>query len=102
MDPAPVFQAMLDDLSSQVPTPLIARRFHDAVVRMLVQACTLVNALYGITTVVLSGGVFANRYIMEKALQDLSAAGFTIAISKELPCNDGGLCLGQAVVALNQ
>lgn len=102
MDPAPVFQAMLDDLAADVPACVIARRFHNAVVRMLVQACTLVNALYGITTVALSGGVFANRYLMEKALRDLSAAGFTIAISKELPCNDGGLCLGQAVVALNQ
>lgn len=102
MDPAPVFQAMLDDLAAQVPVAVIAQRFHHAVADVTVQACSLVNALYGITTVALSGGVFANRYLMERVLADLSAKGFTVAINKDLPCNDGGISLGQAVVALNQ
>ena len=47
----------------------------------------------------LSGGVFMNRYLLEHTLAALEAAGFTVALNKELPCNDGGVSFGQAVIA---
>ena len=81
-----------------MPVSVIGRRFHDAMVSAIVMSAELVRALYGIATVALSGGVFMNRYLTEHVLADLAAAGFTAAINRDLPPNDGCISLGQAVV----
>ncbi|MEY8459714.1 carbamoyltransferase HypF [Eggerthellaceae bacterium 24-137] len=98
LDAEPTFRALLDDLEAGVPVSVIARRFHDAMVSAVVMAAELVRALYGISTVVLSGGVFMNRYLLEHTLPALAEAGFTAAINRDLPPNDGCISLGQAVV----
>ena len=82
-----------------VPVSVIARRFHDAFVQAVVTAAELARALYGIKAVALSGGVFMNRYLVEHALAALEAAGFTVAVNRDLPPNDGCVSFGQAVVA---
>ena len=99
LDAEGTFRALLDDVEAGVPVSVIARRFHDAMVSAIVMAAELVRALYGIETVVLSGGVFMNRYLTEHALAALAATGFTAAINRDLPPNDGCISLGQAVVA---
>lgn len=98
LDAEPTFHALLDDLEAGVPVSVIGRRFHDAMVSAIVMSAELVRALYGIATVALSGGVFMNRYLTEHVLADLAAAGFTAAINRDLPPNDGCISLGQAVV----
>ena len=98
-DAAPAFAALLDDLAADVPVGIIARRFHDAFVQAIVTAAELVRSLYGITTLALSGGVFMNRYLLEHALAALEQAGFTVAVNRDLPPNDGCISFGQAVVA---
>ena len=102
LDAAPAFRGLLDDLAAGVPTPVIARRFHDAFVQAVVTVAELVRALYGISTVALSGGVFMNRYLVEHVLDALEKAGFTAAISRDLPPNDGCISFGQAVIAWAQ
>lgn len=99
LDAAPLFKALLDDLSDGVAISLIAQRFHDAFVDAMVTQAQLADAVYGIRTVVLSGGVFMNRYLVEHALSALEQAGFTAAINRDLPPNDGCISYGQAVVA---
>lgn len=99
LDAEPTFRALLDDVAAGVPVSVIARRFHDAMVSAIVMAAELVRALYGISTVVLSGGVFMNRYLVEHVLPALAEAGFTAAINRDLPPNDGCISLGQATVA---
>ena len=99
-DAEPAFRALLDDLAAGVPVGEIARRFHDAFVQAIVQMAQLTNMVYGITTVVLSGGVFMNRYLLEHSLLELSEAGFTVAMNRDLPPNDGCISFGQTVVAL--
>ena len=84
-DAAPAFAALLDDLAADVPVGVIARRFHDAFVQAIVTAAELVRSLYDITTLVLSGGVFMNRYLLEHALAALEQAGFTVAVNRDLP-----------------
>ena len=96
---APAFAALLDDLAADVPVGIIARCFHDAFVQAIVTAAELVRSLYGITTLALSGGVFMNRYLLEHALAALEQAGFTVAVNRDLPPNDGCISFGQAVVA---
>lgn len=98
-DAAPAFAALLDDKAAGVPVNMIARRFHDAFVQAVVMAAELVRNVYGIDTVALSGGVFMNRYLIEHALAQLESAGFTVAINRDLPPNDGCISFGQAVVA---
>ena len=98
-DAAPTFAALLDDRAAGVPVGVIARRFHDAFVQAIVMAAELVRGMYDIDTLVLSGGVFMNRYLIEHALAALEAAGFTVAVNRDLPPNDGCISFGQAVVA---
>ena len=98
-DAAPCFRALLDDVVAGVPVSVIARRFHDAFVQAIVTAAELARALYAIEAVALSGGVFMNRYLVEHALAALEAAGFTVAVNRDLPPNDGCVSFGQAVVA---
>lgn len=99
-DAAPAFKALLDDREAGVGTGVIARRFHDAFVGAVVQAAQFAEALYGIKTVVLTGGVFMNRYLIEQSTAQLKDAGFTVAINRELPPNDGCISFGQAIAAL--
>jgi len=101
-DAAGVFKALLDDAYAGVPVSIIARRFHDAFVNAIVQGAQLVDMLYGIRTVVLSGGVFLNRYLTEHALTALARAGFTVAVGRDLPPHDGCISFGQAVVRYNR
>ncbi len=65
----------------------------------MVTAAELARSVYDITTVALSGGVFMNRYLIEHALVALENAGFTVAINRDLPPNDGCISFGEAVVA---
>ena len=99
LDAATTVKAVLDDLADGVPASEISLRFHDAVVGAIVMAAELVRAAYGIGLVALSGGVFMNRYIVEKATRRLGEAGFTVALNANLPPNDGCISYGQAVVA---
>jgi hydrogenase maturation protein HypF len=101
-DAAPTFAKMLDDFAAGVPVGEISRRFHNAFVQAIVQAAELARAMYGIEQVVLTGGVFMNRYIMERAVPALAAAGFTVILNRDLPPNDGCISLGQAAVAAHQ
>ena len=99
-DAAPVFEALLDDKAAGVPVPIIAQRFHDAFVEGIVQIAQLVDMMYGVSVVTLSGGVFMNRYLIEHAASQLANGGFSVAINRELPPNDASVSFGQAVVAL--
>ncbi len=101
-DAASCFEELLNDRAAGVSVGEISRRFHDAFVNTILQAAHLAEALYEIRTIVLSGGVFMNRYLIENAIAKLSSAGFTVAINRELPPNDGCISLGQAVVAANK
>ena len=100
LDPAPVFQALLDDLEEGLPIPVIARRFHDAFVDAMVMVSRLVRGAFDVDAFALGGGVFMNRYVTEHAVAALEADGCTVALSRELPPNDGCISYGQAVVAL--
>lgn len=98
-DAAPLFRALLDDMEAGVATSIIARRFHDALARIVLVQAQLAEAVYDIRTVVLAGGVFMNRYLVEHVLASLEQAGYTVAINRDLPPNDGSISYGQAQVA---
>lgn len=99
-DAAGTFAALLDDKQQGVAPAVIALRFHHAFVEAIVQAAMLVQAVYEIRQVVLAGGVFMNRYLIERSLAELARTGFVTAINRQLPPNDAGVSFGQVVIAL--
>jgi len=74
---------------------LIAARFHNALVNWIVEVAEQVKE----KQVVLSGGVFQNRYLAERAAAVLESRGFTVHTHHQVPPNDGGIALGQVVMA---
>jgi len=98
LDAAPLFKAMLDDMCAGLPIGFIAQCFHDAFVQAIVDMAELVRAVYGISLIALGGGVFMNRYLIERTLIQLQEQGFTVAMNKDLPPNDASISYGQAVL----
>jgi hydrogenase maturation protein HypF len=66
---------------------------------MICEMCQLIARSTGIKQVALSGGVFQNRLLLRKAVPLLESADFSVLTHKQVPCNDGGISLGQAVIA---
>jgi hydrogenase maturation protein HypF len=99
IDPAPVLRAMIDDVRSGCPIGAVAAGFHVAVAGMMARCAGQWCRPNGIDQVALSGGVFQNALLLRLAKTELSALGFTVLAHRLVPTNDGGLALGQAVVA---
>ena len=104
IEPRAMWSALLDDLLNNVPLGVIAARFHrglaDVIVRMVGELAQSLETKTGPRPLVaLSGGVFQNRVLFERVLAGLSAQGFTVLSHSQVPCNDGGLALGQAAIA---
>lgn len=97
----PLWQALLADLQRGAPVAAIAARFHDGLAAALAaMAAELVARAPGrFAAIALSGGVFQNRVLLESLLPRLATLGVPVLTHRHLPCHDGGLSLGQAVVA---
>jgi len=95
----PLFAALLDDLGRDLPPAAISRRFHNGLVETLVQLATRLRNQTTLHRVCLSGGTFHNIYLSQRLEARLSEFGFEVFTQKEVPSGDGGLSLGQALVA---
>ena len=96
---ADLVAAAVEDLRASVPREIIAARFHNALAGLIADGCVLLRERHGLSTVALSGGVFQNLLLLQRASARLEAQGFTVLTHSRVPCNDGGISLGQAVVA---
>ena len=96
---APLFAAILDDVSQGRPAAEVAERFHRALAAMIVDICERLRAATGLRRVALSGGCFQNRLLLALTVPALRDHAFDVLTHRQVPCNDGGLALGQAVVA---
>ncbi|HAZ31466.1 MAG TPA: carbamoyltransferase HypF [Dehalococcoidia bacterium] len=91
--------AVIDDIKNGVPVPLISARFHHTISEMIVEMCRVLARERGLSQVALSGGVFQNRLLLRLTTSALRAEGFSVLTHRLVPTNDGGISLGQAVVA---
>jgi hydrogenase maturation protein HypF len=98
LDWHPLISALLADLDRRVPIPTIAARFHNA----LVAAIVAVAQQVGESRVALSGGVWQNRLLTERAARSLRENGFEVILHRQVPPNDGGISLGQIAIAARQ
>jgi hydrogenase maturation protein HypF len=99
IDFAPMIAAICGDLAARREKADIAHAFHQTVASGVVELCTRIRGESGASRVVLSGGVFQNRLLTELVAQLLTEGGFEPFCHRLVPPNDGGLALGQAVIA---
>ncbi|QJT06023.1 carbamoyltransferase HypF [Streptomyces asoensis] len=98
-DPAPVLAAIVADLRAGVESALVAARFHRAVTGLVHRICVRARERHGLDTVALTGGVFANTLLSSSCAATLREDGFTVLRHRLVPPGDGGLALGQLMVA---
>ena len=96
---ASLVRTVTGELTEGTPAPVIAARFHNGIAALIEEGCVLAAERHGLDTVALSGGVFQNLLVTERAVARLEARGFRVLLHSRVPCNDGGISLGQAVVA---
>lgn len=100
LNPAPLWPGLLDDLDAAAPIGLMAARFHRGLANAIVNAAARIALARGLDTIALSGGCFQNKALFSLVHDGLVSQNLSVLSHRQVPANDGGLSLGQAVVAL--
>ena len=98
----PLFEALVRDLQHATPTSEISRKFHNGLVEIFARLSALIRERTSLNRVCLSGGTFQNVYLLEHLLRRLEENGFQVFTHAEVPSGDGGLSLGQAMIAAHR
>jgi hydrogenase maturation protein HypF len=80
----------------------IGWRFHLTMADLITTVCQQIAEETGLRTVALSGGCFQNRLLLSMSVPHLEQAGFSVLLHRRVPCNDGGISLGQAALARSE
>ncbi|MEJ6482105.1 carbamoyltransferase HypF [Nostoc punctiforme UO1] len=99
IDSRPMWQALLHDLQQQIPQPVIATKFHKGLANAIVQMVKHLRQENPIHQVALTGGVFQNCILLQQVSKRLETLGIKVLTHSLVPANDGGLSLGQGVIA---
>jgi hydrogenase maturation protein HypF len=102
LESQPMWQALLNDLQLNIYNPVIAAKFHTGLANAIAAMVKQLSQQQEFKQVVLTGGVFQNRILLEQASDRLEKMGMIILTHHLVPPNDGGLSLGQAVIAAAQ
>ena len=95
-----LLSAVIEDLGQGISKGRISVKFHNTVAQMINEMCRLIaDETPMVSGVALSGGVFQNRLLLRKTVSLLEGSGFQVFTHRQVPCNDGGISLGQAVIA---
>jgi hydrogenase maturation protein HypF len=99
IDMRPTIERVVRDIAHRVPIATIAGRFHSTVAKMIGEVCRCLRSQEGLRRVCLSGGTFQNCTLLGRTVAALRQQEFDVFLHAQVPPNDGGLSLGQAVVA---
>lgn len=94
-----VLEDVLSDIIEGVSKPTISARFHNTLIKITVDMVIIISKLYGLNTVVLSGGCFENTYLLGNILEMLRREGFITYYNQQIPTNDSGISIGQLAIA---
>ena len=94
-----IFQGMLTDIKDNVDTAIVAMRFHRSLVAQLVAISQRYANETNLNKVLLAGGVFQNRLLSELLIKELEEKGLDVYYPTTIPCNDGGVAVGQLAIA---
>ena len=95
----PILKAVVQDLHDGCSAGLISATFHNTLVALFQDMCERIRASRGLKQVVLSGGCFQNVRLLVHLTEVLEEKGFKVFSQSQVPCNDGGIALGQALIA---
>ena len=98
----PMFAALIEDVQNNRPVSQMSRKFHNGLVNIFVEIAQTLRDRTSLNRVCLSGGTFNNLYLTEHLVAELHEAGFAVFTQNEVPAGDGGLSLGQAIVAAHR
>ncbi|MEO8218551.1 MAG: carbamoyltransferase HypF [Acidobacteriota bacterium] len=99
IDFRPMFDAIVAQMAHEFDRSMIAARFHETLAEVIESICLRIREQDVLNKVCLSGGTFQNLLLLERTLLRLRARGFEVFLHRHVPCNDGGISLGQAAVA---
>jgi hydrogenase maturation protein HypF len=99
LDPAPFVRWLVDERSRGAPATLLAAAFHDALAEGWARLAAETAGARGVRTIALSGGAFCNERLTRRVTGRLEGAGLRVLRHERVPCNDGGLALGQLALA---
>ena len=99
VDMRPLIENIVEDLARSKPAGYIAAFFHNTVAATIVEVCRSIRKSDQLKRVCLSGGTFQNMYLLRRAVEGLQRNGFEVYLHALVPPNDGGISLGQAVIA---
>jgi hydrogenase maturation protein HypF len=97
------FRGTIEKIASEIldrkPAEEIAAKFHNTLAAAVIEVCLRIRSSDGLSQVCLSGGTFQNHFLLERTVVQLRLSGFEVFLHSQVPANDGGLSLGQAVIA---
>jgi hydrogenase maturation protein HypF len=99
LDTRPMIEAIIRDLARAVPVPKIAAAFHNTLAALIADVCHSLRTREGLNRVCLSGGTFQNMFLLQRTVRGLRQNGFEVFLHEKVPPNDGGIALGQSVIA---
>lgn len=99
VDMRPMIHQIANDLRRKQPVSRIAGRFHNTMVAVIADVCVRMRDATGLTRVCLGGGCFQNALLLEGSVRALQSAAFDVFFPQQVPCNDGGISLGQAAIS---
>ena len=99
IDMRPAIVALVEDFQARIPVATISARFHYTMARVVVDACVRIRESDDLNRVCLSGGTFQNLRLLGQSAEELRQRDFEVFLHQRVPPNDGGLSLGQAVIA---
>ena len=99
VDLRPTIEAIVREIAGGVAAGEISARFHRTMANVIAASCDRIRGLHGLTRVCLSGGTFQNLRLLSHAVALLREGGSEVFTHTQVPTNDGGLALGQAVIA---
>jgi hydrogenase maturation protein HypF len=99
IEPQPIIEGIVKDIQKGVAVSRISAKFHATLIRMFSQLCERLKTETRIERVALSGGVFQNSILLTGLKKSLEEQGMVVLTHEKVPTNDGGIALGQAVIA---
>jgi hydrogenase maturation protein HypF len=99
INPSPLLKGICADIKAGKPAGYMSTKFHNSIAVMIVAVCLRLKERYRLDQVALSGGCFQNGHLLSRSISKLSEAGFAVLRHQQVPPNDGGIALGQALIA---
>lgn len=98
IDCKPLIKSVVIDVIDGIDKELIARRFHNTIIKFTIELCEILRKEYHLSSVILSGGVFQNEILLINIYKELTKKDFKVYIHEQIPANDEGISIGQMII----